>query len=307
MSRIIFILITFSLFNLDVDAQSWKKYLKKAPPKIIKKEVYFKHQNTKINAKNGLYFEVGLPDIYSQSSTRWSYVVREDLSDSVYFTKQFKNHYKYKFLNKSSNSLVFYKKTKLTSAVHLVTGFGFNRLKYNYQTEIAGSDAILISKFELISDYVYIPGEVKETKINRPYSNELENEVSFAGEVDVDYSIFSLILPAAIQVQLTDRIDFSFNVGFIVPFITHATETRYDFEKGMDVDVTDKSSNIMNRYLISAGFGMKYRFYKNYFFGIDYGIFQNSLLHPSESNKYENDYIKKINMTNVGLKLGIEW
>lgn len=195
----------------------------------------------------------------------------------------------------------------MTSTVHLLTGFGFNRLKYNFQTEIADSDPILISKFEVISDYVYIPGEVKETKINRPYSNESENEVIYIGEANVDYSIFSLILPAAIQVQLTDRIDFSINVGFIVPFITHATEARYDFEKGMDVDVTDKSSNIMNRYLISAGFGMKYKFYKNYFFGIDYGIIQNSLLHPSETNKYENDYIKEINMTNLGLKLGLEW
>jgi len=292
---------------VDIDAQSWKKYLKKAPPKTIKKEVVVKPKKTTKITKHGLFFETGIPYINSQAITRWSYVVREDISDSVYFTKQFKNEYKYKFLNKSSNSLVFYKKTKLTSEVHLVTGFGFNRLKYNYQTEINGSDPILISKFEVISESVYIPGQVKEKKFANPQYNSPNNSISYAGGFDVNYSIFSLILPASLQFHLTKRTDINLNVGLTLPVVTHATRKSYDFEKGMDVDVTDKSSNIMNRYLISTGVGIKYRFYKNYFFGLDYSIFQNSLLHPSETNKYENDYIKEINMTNLGLKLGLEW
>ena len=72
-------------------------------------------------------------------------------------------------------------------------------------------------------------------------------------------------------------------------------------------NMTDKSSNIMNRYLISTGVGIKYRFYKNYFFGMDYSRFHQSLLHPSEINNFASDYNKEINMTNLGLKLGLEW
>ncbi len=297
MNRIIFILIAFTFFNVDIDAQSWKKYLNKKAELVKTKKI----------TKRGLYFEIGIPDINSQSYSRWSSIVREDISDSIYFHVQFRYKYNYTFAEKLSNSLVFYQKIKLFSALDLVTGIGINRLKYRFQPEITSSDAILISKFEVISESVYIPGQVKEKKFANPQYNSPHSSISFAGGFEVDYSIFSLILPASLQFHLTQRTDINLNVGLTLPVITHATRKSYDFEKGMDVDVTDKLSNIMTRYLISSGVGIKYRFYKNYFFGLDYSIFHQSLLHRSEKFKYENDYVNRIYMSNVGLKLGLEW
>lgn len=304
MSRIIFLLVLFTFFKVDVNAQSWKKYLKKSSTETKKASELLEPKKI---TKRGLYFEIGIPDINSQSNSRWSSIFREDISDSIYFHKQISYKYNYTFAEKLSNSLVFYQKIKLFSALDLVTGIGINRLKYRFQPVITSSDVFLISKFEVISESVYIPGQVKEKKFANPQYNSPNNSISYAGGFDVNYSIFSLILPASLQFHLTKRIDINLNVGLTLPVITHATRKSYDFEKGMDVDVTDKLSNIMTRYLISTGVGIKYRFYKNYFFGLDYSIFQNSLLHPSETNKYENDYIKKINMTNLGLKLGLEW
>ncbi len=304
MSRIIFLLVTFTFFNLDVNAQYWRKKLKKSSTEIKKAEVLIKPKKI---TKRGLFFEIGIPDINSLSSFRWSPKIREDISDSIYFHKQFLYQYNYTFADKLSNSLVFYQKTKLFSALDLVTGIGINRLKYNFQTKITTIKEILLSKFEVISENVYIPGEVKETKFSTYFFNELDEAYSIEGDTDVEYSIFSMLLATSLQVHLTHRIDINLNVGLTLPFITHATEKRYDIEKEMFVNVTNKSSNIMNRYLISTGIGLKYRFYKNYFFGMDYNHFNQSLIHPSETNKYENDYIKEINMTNLGLKLGLEW
>lgn len=148
MSRIIFLLVTFTFFNLDVNAQYWRKKLKKSSTEIKKAEVLIKPKKI---TKRGLFFEIGIPDINSLSSFRWSPKIREDISDSIYFHKQFLYQYNYTFADKLSNSLVFYQKTKLFSALDLVTGIGINRLKYNFQTKITTIKEILLSKFEVIS------------------------------------------------------------------------------------------------------------------------------------------------------------